>query len=1044
MPYTSRLLLLTGMIVTIAFAVASTTLYTLYHTALQQEHIRLTETVQSQARLIEAIAEFDKQHHATDSDNTSSAVLEQIRNAHANYVGLGETGEFTLATLSNDLIVFLLSHRHADAGRPTPIPFESDLAEPMRRALSGEATTLIGLDYRGETVLAATEPVKGLNWGLVAKIDLREIQAQFIRAGLIALALTSILSIAGVALFRRLTSPMIAQLEMNEARYHAVFDQAAVGIARVSPEGAWLEVNQKLCDIVGYSRQELLSRSFQDITHPEDLNRDLEYTKELLAGKRQTYSMEKRYFNKNGDLVWINLTASLVRNEYGQAEHFIAVIEDINERKSTEQALAARENFITRTLDASQTGMYIYDLRKNRIEFINSRYTTLTGYRLLDLQTMSAQESAGLNHADDKQRWEAHFALLKEADDGEFFEIRYKFRRADGSWITCLSWDSIFDRDEDGKVVSIVGTFLDITEQEKDQEKLRQAAIILANTIEGVVVTDTDGHIIDINPAFSNITGYERDEVIGQNMRIVKSDQHDTDFYRRIWKSLKIQGYWHGEIWNRRKDGVDYPALQTISSVYDETGKTSQYIGVFSDITKIKQTEKELEYLAHHDTLTELPNRLLFSSYLQQSIKLSARQGKSLAVIFIDIDQFKSINDRLGHNMGDALLKLAAKRMTDAIRDQDIVSRYSGDEFVVLLEDIENENHAVIAVKKLMAVFAKVFSIDGNTLRVTASMGICLYPQDAEDAATLMRYADAAMYRAKEAGRNRYRFFTPEMDTSALEHALLSNALCNAIKQKEISLHYQPQLDLHTNRVVGVESLLRWQHPSLGLLLPARFLPIAEQSGVVKEIGQLVIEEVCQQGKSWLDANIEFGRLVLNVSSRQLQSGKFVKELRDALERHQFPPQCLELDITESAIMKHAKDNISVLQELRHLGVTIAIDDFGTGYSSLSYLPRLPIDKLKIDQSFIKNVLEDAHDATTVASVIALGNALSMAVVAEGIETEAQVEFLKGAGCQYGQGCLYGMPTDAAELTKQLCAINNSSKISSSDLREESGRKHER
>ncbi|MCU7811214.1 MAG: EAL domain-containing protein, partial [Candidatus Thiodiazotropha sp. (ex Notomyrtea botanica)] len=587
-------------------------------------------------------------------------------------------------------------------------------------------------------------------------------------------------------------------------------------------------------------------------------------------------------------------------------------------------------------------------------------------------------------------------------------------------FITWILLNGVPSIDETDTIKEVLISFVDITEIKEAQSTLSQAAAVFENTIEGVSITDADGTILDVNPAFTEITGYSREEAIGKNPRILQSGKHDEDYYQAMWQSLGTEGYWRGEIWNRRKDGTVYPELLTISEVHDEQGNTNAYIGVFNDIALIKKSEEQLDYLAHHDPLTGLPNRLLFTSHLRQSVKYAKRHQSTVAVVFIDLDQFKSINDSLGHQVGDELLKSIAHRLTTAVRENDIIARISGDEFVVLLEDVEEKNHVIIAINRIMGAFERVFTIDQNLLHVTASLGVSLLPQDAIDASELMKHADAAMYQAKEEGRNNYRFFTSDINGTVLEHALLGNALSMALENREFSLVYQPQVDLNSGQVVGIEALLRWQHPKLGPVSPDRFIPIAEQSGLMRKIGNFVLETACHQAREWLDAGLNFGRIAVNVSGRQFQSGEYIAELERIIANTDCPPYCLETELTESILMKRTEQNIALIREIAEKGIQIAIDDFGTGYSSLSYLSKLPIDKLKVDKGFIRDVLIDENDAALAASIIALGEALHVVVVAEGVELEAQSTFLKSHNCRLAQGYLFGRPLQAEEMGRYL------------------------
>jgi diguanylate cyclase (GGDEF)-like protein/PAS domain S-box-containing protein len=615
-----------------------------------------------------------------------------------------------------------------------------------------------------------------------------------------------------------------------------------------------------------------------------------------------------------------------------------------------------------------------------------------------------------LVHPDDREATLNEMAALKQG--GTTFDFENRFRHKQGDYRT-LAWSA--NASPGSKLIHAVAT--DVTEKRLAEDKLREAAAVFRNTAEGVVITDAAGRIIEINEAFTVITGFEKDEVVGKNASLLQSGRHDCDFYKDMWHTLESTGHWRGELWNRRKDGTIYPELLTISQVTDADGHPNGFVGVFADITSIKQTEEQLTHLAHHDALTGLPNRLLFNARLDQSIRHAERNQEMLAVIFIDLDRFKNINDSLGHPAGDHMLKELAGRLLKLVRRDDTVARLSGDEFVVLLEAIGNADHAVLGVEKLMQAFADPVKIGESEVRVTASIGLSLYPQDGDDSATLLRNADAAMYRAKDDGRNNYQFYTAELTHVAFEHMFLESALRNALESQEFRLVYQPQFALTTGELTGLEALLRWDHPQQGVISPGRFIPIAEQSGLIKEIGRWVIEEACRQATQWRADGLNFGRIAVNVAGPQIQQPAFADIVQNALEQSGLSPTRLELEITESFVTHRTNVSIEQLSRLRALGIDIAIDDFGTGYSSLSYLKQLPIDKLKIDQAFVRDIPDDPNDMAIAEAVIAMGKALGLRVIAEGVETAEQAQFLREKGCQFAQGFYFSKPLSVQGVT---------------------------
>lgn len=546
-------------------------------------------------------------------------------------------------------------------------------------------------------------------------------------------------------------------------------------------------------------------------------------------------------------------------------------------------------------------------------------------------------------------------------------------------------------------------------------EYTRLLASVFYNTGHGVFITDRDGTILEVNHAFTEILGYERHEVIGANPRLWQSGRHGEGFYRSLWHTLIETGHWRGEVWNRRKDGEVFPQLQTISAIFNDDGVPTHFTAVFSDISEIKQAQQQLEQLAHRDTLTGMPNRLLFNERLEQAVLLNERHNGRLAVMFLDVDNFKHINDSLGHPAGDALMQELAARLLGGMRKSDTVARIGGDEFALLLEDVDGADGAAVIARKIMSTLSVPLRLEGREIRATASVGISLYPVDGPDAATLLRNADAAMYRAKEEGRNGFCFYTSDLTHAAFERMLLEHNLREALEHDEFYLVYQPQLDLLNGCVLGAEALIRWEHPEMGTVSPGRFIPVAEQSELIHRIGNWVLRTACRQARAWLDQGLEFGRIAVNLGGPQVQRGRLVEEVELALSESGLDASRLELEVTETFVMQRIDDIIEQLDELRRLGVTLAIDDFGTGYSSLRYLKELPLNKLKIDRSFVADVPGDENDAAIVETIIAMGRSLRLITVAEGVERRDQAAFLNRLQCREVQGFLFSHPLVADE-----------------------------
>ncbi|WED23984.1 EAL domain-containing protein [Vibrio sp. JC009] len=572
-----------------------------------------------------------------------------------------------------------------------------------------------------------------------------------------------------------------------------------------------------------------------------------------------------------------------------------------------------------------------------------------------------------------------------------------------------------------GELSGIVGMTRNVTGRKQVEEQLVLAGMVFENSMEGVVITDKFGNIAYVNNAFSDITGYSQEDVVGRNPRLLKSGRHNADFYQEMWGALNEQGYWKGEIWNRRKDGAIYPSLSTVSVVYDADDEPCNYVAVFVDISLQKQNEAELTHMAYHDPLTDLPNRQKLTSQVEHEIYHAKRHGGKLATIFIDIDHFKHINDTFGHLIGDEVLCELADRLSDSLREEDIVSRIGGDEFVILASGVSDVDSVTSLVGKLMSAFDDHVELsNGEKLRITGSMGISLYPDDGEDSHTLLRNADAAMYRAKQDGRNNFAFYTQALTEESESHLKLQGAMHDALDNEEFYLVYQPQFNTVEDKLTGFEALIRWNQPNLGKVPPSEFIPLAEKSSLISDIGQWVLYTACSQAASWLRQGYDFGRVAVNVAGPQLKRVNFARNVEKILELTGLPADYLEIEVTESSMMEDFDRAIEELNILKEMGVEIAIDDFGTGHSSLSYLHKLPLNKIKIDREFITNIRDDKFSSAVVNAIIALGRSLSMRVIAEGIETQDQLEALNSRGLTEAQGFLLGRPARPEELTELL------------------------
>lgn len=558
--------------------------------------------------------------------------------------------------------------------------------------------------------------------------------------------------------------------------------------------------------------------------------------------------------------------------------------------------------------------------------------------------------------------------------------------------------------------------------QSRAEAGLRLYAQVFTSAAEGMTITDPESRIVAVNPAFCAITGYTPDEVVGQTPAILNSGRQGKEYYRQMWSELIKRGQWQGEIWNRRKDGGIFPEWLSVAAVRDAEGNTHNYIGIFTDISERKENEARIQHLAHHDALTGLPNRILLEDRISQAIAKSRRSERQVAVIFVDLDRFKNINDTLGHEVGDSLLIQAAGRGLIVLRETDTLCRLGGDEFVVVLPEIEQLQYAMHVTRKLLAALGQPYLLAGHALTVTGSAGIALWPDDGQTVSELLRKADAAMYRAKEEGRNTARFYSAGINNTSLGELLLENDLRGALERGEIMMYYQPKVEAKSGRLIGSEALMRWRSREHGMIPPSRFIPLAEESGLISALGEWALNEVCSQQRRWLDAGLNVLPVAVNLSAHQFAQQDVPKLIADILDRHMLPPELLALELTESLLMRNAGSAAKVLHTLRGMRIDVAIDDFGTGYSSLSYLHQFPVQALKIDRSFVCEISEQGTTVKLVPAMIAMAHELELSVIAEGVETEAQRDYLLKHGCDEFQGFLFGRPQPAEQMEKLLVA----------------------
>jgi len=789
-------------------------------------------------------------------------------------------------------------------------------------------------------------------------------------------------------------------LQQSEINFRALTENANVGIL-VNHNGRHVLANPRLCRMLGYTAEEFSRTGLREVVSPDEVEKVSQRHRDRQAGKPVETTYETVFVAKDGQPVPVEITAT---NTLWHGEPAgLVFVQDIRERKRAEQALAQSERQYRALMQEAADGIFIADSEGNYLN-INPRGCQMVGYSEDELRRMNMCDL--IPPGDPPPQ----LALLRTA---RTIMLERRLRHRDGRLIEVEISATML---EDGRVQSIVRN---ITERKQSEAEARKLSSAVEQTADSVLITDVNGIIEYINPAFEHTTGYSSAEAVGQTPRLVKSGRHDRAFYERMWTTILAGNVYRAVQTNRRKDGTLYHEEKTITPIRNENGRITHFVSTGKDITERIETQERLQFLAYHDPLTRLPNRSLFLDRLEHALKRAPRTPRSAAVLFLDVDRFKVINDTLGHDVGDRLLQTLAKRLQTCVRDADTVARISGDEFAVLLEDVGSTDDVVRVVRKTLQAFASPFDLGERELFITSSIGVSVYPEDGNTANDLLKTADTAMYRAKEAGRNTYQFYSADMSARAVERLALETGLRRALERRELVLHYQPLVDLGTGRVVGVEALLRWQQPELGLVPPGEFIALLEETGMIVPVGEWVIDAVVEQLARWQAAGRSL-RIAVNLSGRQFINKDFVDQVVGHVQSGRLDPTLLEFEITESVLMQNADGTLDMLNRLDVLGCRLAIDDFGTGYSSLSYLRRFPIDEIKIDRSFVRHVPGDKDDASIVNTIVAMAHNLKLTVVAEGVETEQQLAFLRACGCDAIQGILYSRPLPLDDLERFL------------------------
>ncbi len=911
--------------------------------------------------------------------------------------------------------------------KPSSPGEQQSLTRMAASAIKGGSGVLLNgyRDYRGVPVVSAWvwDPV--LEMGIATEFDEGE-AFQTLRATklaitafsvLVFLLLLALMTISTVSRQRK-AAEKLARKERDTAELY--LDTVEAIIVALDADGNISLINRRGCQLLEYPEQDLVGKNWFTTCLPDkEQERVSEVFRAIIHGRMiHVDYYENEIVTRSGKQRLIAWHNNYLRDAGGNTVGALAAGEDITERKHAEEAL--RENEARFRLLVENIGKEYLIFRQafdGSFQYLSPAIEEFAGISADDAVGKKWWELFNLSPDTEKELRE-HDVNSEKGISSPAYEVNYIHRDGTERTVEIVERPEL---DESGVPVAILGMVKDITERRKVEEELRRAATVFQNTDEGIIVTNADADIILVNKAFTNITGYKSEDVLGKNPRLQQSGRHEREFFEQMWRQLQSSGQWRGEIWNRRENGDVYPAWENINVVRDEQGKITNYVAIFSDISVIKESEERLAHLAHHDTLTGLPNRLRFIANLEQAIESAKRHKHKVALMYLDLDRFKNFNDLLGHNFGDRLLQTVAERLRSCVRAEDTVARLGGDEFTIILTEIAHAENAGLIADKLVKSVRQPVLLDGETLETSTSVGISIYPDDAGDCDKMVKAADVAMYHAKTSGRNNFQFFTEELASRSVQQAAIEKGLRQALERNEFELHYQPQVDIKSGKISGIEALIRWKHPVHGQLLPDEFIQIADDTGLIDPISEWVLRTAFQDLRQWQGNGQQGPRVAVNISGRQITTERSIKRILTVLDELSIEPDVLQLDleITETALERTGR-TIGVINELKARGVMFAIDDFGTGHSSLSRLKQLPIDTLKIDRSFIKEISTDNDDKAIASAIIAMAHNLGLRVIGEGVETDAQLAVLRSLDCDEFQGFYFSRPVNAPEISKML------------------------
>lgn len=771
--------------------------------------------------------------------------------------------------------------------------------------------------------------------------------------------------------------------------------------------------------LFGYAREQVDS-SFEwwvDRIHPDDRDRVMAGNDALLAGKLGSWQGEYRFLRSDGSYADVLDRGFAVHGDGGNIARVIGATMDISDRKRIERELRDSQQRLDLALAASDLASWDWDIRSGHVN-LSPHFAHMLGYTLDEVGD-TVDSWAAFVDPDDLPRIRNQ---LKSHFKGEvlMFDCEYRMCTKSGEWRWMQTVGRIVEESKGGRALRMSGTHRDTTLQKRTNELVRKLSLAVDQSANMVIITDPAGVIEYVNPKFCEVTGYTQEEIVGRELWSMKSLDMPVATFKEVWETLNAGKEWHGELHNRKRNGEFYWCLESISPVRDEQGNIANFVSVAEDISDRKHAETTIRHLAYYDPLTGLPNRRLFRDRLEQARNAALRSSNLFGLMYLDLDRFKHVNDTLGHEVGDMLLKAAAQRISECLRKGDTMARLGGDEFAIIVAEAAQHQDLAKVAEKIVGAMQKPFLLNGFELFTSTSIGISVFPDDSAEIDELIKNADLALYRAKEQGRNRFQFYLSDMNARSMERLLIEGKLRHALERNELVLFYQPQINLASGRVAGVEAVLRWISPDLGSLLPAEFVPIAEDTGLIVPIGEWVLRTACQQFGAWRDAGLQVGRLAVNLSPRQFRQAGLESEVESALRSSGLPAECLEVEINENTAMSNPELSQTILDRLREIGVQVAIDHFGTGYSSLANLKNFPVTRLKVDKNFVQDIAENADDAAIVLAIIRMAHSLKLEVIAEGVETEAQLAFLKKNLCDEAQGFLFSKPIPAEQLTQWL------------------------